>query len=143
MAIINPPIFSAEDYIIIFSFENKATYQIKTALSLSQNNSVENEKIYAIGQRAPIANIKNAEDFKGSIEIQVGELVEMLLLAGVSTGIRINNATLAITAVSTNNVSTPFLRVYGNVNINGEKIDIKAKEKDSKASLDFEALTLN
>src|SRR5512145_2454481 len=107
-----------------------------TSLGVDMNSERETESIYAIGQQEPIAEKRNAAKYSGSLEIQVGELMQLLASAGLVEASQIEGAMLSIVSLTG---TPPFARVYSYVNVNGESISIKAKDKDSKASLKWNA----
>jgi hypothetical protein len=129
-------VFSAADFKIIVTLDNGASYIIKTSLGISMAHDRESEDIYAVGQTDPIATKRNAAKFSGGLEMQVGEITQMLAAAGMVEGTQIENAVLSIVSLTG---TPPFVRVYSGLNINSESIDIKAKDKDSKVSLKWSA----
>jgi hypothetical protein len=133
-------IFSAADFKIIFTLNNGQTYILKSALGIDMNAARESEDIYAIGQTDPIAIKRNSAKFSGSFELQVGEMNTLLDTAGMVEGTQIENANLSIVSLGG---TPPFVRVYSGLNINDEGISIKAKDKDSKISLKWNALAVN
>lgn len=129
-------IFTAADYKIIFTLNNGTTYNIQTALSIDMSIDRENEDIFAVSTTEAIATKRNNAKYSGSLEIQVGEFTKILALSGFVEGTQIENAMLSIISIT----GTPiFARVFQNLNINSESISIKAKDKDSKVSLKWNA----
>lgn len=132
-------VFSAADFKIILTLNNGVSRIILTSLGVDMSTEREAETIYAIGQSEPIAEKRNAAKFSGSLEFQVGEMVQMLATSGLKEATEIEGAQLSIISLTG---TPPFARVYSYVNINGESISIKAKDKDSKASLKWSARAL-
>ena len=129
-------VFTAADFKIILTLNNGLSRIILTSLGIDMSTSRETEDIYAIGQPNPIATKRNAAKYSGSLEFQVGEMVQLLAEAGLTETTEIEGASLSI--ISLVGVP-PFARVYSSVNFNDESISIKAKDKDSKASLKWNA----
>lgn len=136
MANYNKLILTGADYKIIMVFPGGGSYPLLTVESLSLNAAVEEELIYAVGEEDAIGNKRNARKQSGKINIQAGEICAILLLEGLLDATYISNVTIATTAIVGG-----FQRTYKNVNINTESIDIKAKDKQSLASLDWTALS--
>ena len=129
-------IFTAADFKILLTLNNGASYVLKTTLGIDQSISRESEDIFAIGQTEAIASKRNAAKYSGSLEIQVGEAVQLYATAGIAEGTQIEDAQLSIVSIT----GTPiFARVYKGMNINDESMSIKAKDKDSKMSLKWNA----
>jgi hypothetical protein len=131
---LNSLVLTAADYKVMLVIPNAGSYPIITADALSWQDQAEEETIYAIGERDPIANKQNATKYTGKLSIQVGEYSAILQSAGIVSGVQINNATFAITAVQGG-----FSRTWSGVNINTASVDVKAKDKQSMASLDWSA----
>jgi hypothetical protein len=140
MPIINAQnqVFAASDYKILLVTANNYAANIVTAQALSMDSKRESESVNAIGQEQPIANKRNAASYEGTLEIQVGELLSLLAGAGYKTADEIADATLSIVSINV----PPFSRVYRNVNINSENIDIKAKDKSTTAKVTWVATTV-
>lgn len=132
----NALIYTAADYKITL-FVNNVAYPLQTVDNIDQNESAENEVIYAVGTNLPIGNKTNAESYGGRLGIQNGELNAILLLQGYPTAIRITNATIAITAFTGG-----YAKTYTGVNIHGSALNVKSKDKQSVANLDFTALAI-
>lgn len=132
-------VFTAADFKIILTLNNGVSRIILTSLGVDMSTERETETIYAIGQSEPIAEKRNAAKYSGSLEFQVGEMVQMLATAGLKEATEIEGAQLSIISLTG---TPPFARVYSYVNINGESISIKAKDKDSKASLKWNSRAL-
>lgn len=133
----NKLILTSSDYKIVMVFPGGGAYPLLTVESMSTNISVEEELIYAVGEEDAIGNKRNARKASGKLNIQVGEISAILLLEGLVDSTRISNVTIATSAIIGG-----FQRTFKNVNINTESIDVKAKDKQSMASLDWTALSM-
>lgn len=134
---LNSLVLTAADYKVMLVVPNVGSFPIITADSISWQNAREEETIYAIGEENPIAAKRNATKYSGKLSIQVGEMSAILQSAGLVDTTQIANATLAITAVQGG-----FSRTYSGMNINTESVDVKAKDKQSMASLDWTATAI-
>lgn len=135
---LNQLILTAADYKVVLNLPGVGAFPLKTAETFSWQNAREDETIYAIGEEEPIGEKRNSAKYSGKMSMQVGELSAILQLAGLVEGTQIANATLAITAIQGG-----FSRVYSGFYINTEGVDIKAKDKQTMANLDWKALTVN
>lgn len=129
-------IFTAADFKIILTLNNGVSRIILTSLGIDMSSERETEDIFAIGQTQAIATKRNAAKYSGSLEFQVGEMTQLLASAGLVEATEIEDAQLSIVSLTG---TPPFARVYSGVNVNGESISIKAKDKDSKASCKWNA----
>jgi len=129
-------ILTAADYKVLMIVNGK-TFPLQTLDTIGQNTAREQETVYAIGTEQPIAEKRNGVKYAGKLTIQVGEIAAILQLCGLQESTQISGATLAITAVRGG-----FSRVYSGMNINTEDIDIKAKDKQTTANLDWAAVSV-
>lgn len=136
MANLNQLILTAADYKCVL-IVNNITFNLLTLESISWSNAREEETIYAIGDDEPIGQKRNAVKYSGKLSMQFGELNAVLQLAGYREATQLTDATLAITAVR-GGVS----RVYSGLSINTEGVDVKAKDKQTIANLDWNALSI-
>jgi hypothetical protein len=131
-------VITAAEYKTILTLNNGQTYIILTPLGISMSTTRSEESIYAIGQNEPIANKRTETKYTGSLELQVGEWGTILKAAGLVEGTQVENANLAILSLNPLGIQ----RVYNGLNINDEGIDVKAKDKDSKVSLKWTAVSV-
>ena len=136
MAQLNQLILTAANYKVLLIVD-RVTYPILTGETISWNIAREQETIYAIGDEEPIGEKRNAAKYSGKLSLQNGEMSAILQVSGYSEATQITGATLAI--ASTNGL---FSQVYGSMNINTAGCDIKAKDKQSIISLDWNALSM-
>lgn len=134
---LNQLILTAADYKVLLNIPGKGAFPLLTLDSISSTIAKEQETIYAIGEENPIGEKSNAKKYSGKLSIQVGEISAVLMLCGFIESTQITGATLAITAIQGG-----FSRVYSGMNINTENIDIKAKDKQSMASLDWNSISV-
>src|ERR1035437_8113645 len=132
----NQLILTAAEYKLLLIVDG-VTFPILTGETFSWNVSREQETIYMIGQEEPGGEKRNAAKYSGKLSLQNGEMSAILQIAGYTEASQISGATLAI--ASTNGV---FNQAYGAVNINAVSGDIKAKDKQTLVSLDWNALSL-
>ena len=138
---LNQLVLTASDYkvliIIPTGLGTSLTFPMLTADMIEWTNASENEDIYAIGIEDPVGNKSNANKYSGKFSLQNGELSAMLQLCGMKTAIQIRNATLAITAIIGG-----YSKVYSGLNVNSEGNSVKAKDKQSIVSLDWNAISI-
>jgi len=140
MANLNQLIISSQYYSIVLvvpTASGNKTFKLLTVANIDFNDASEGEVIYAVGQEDPIGNKSNANKYNGKISLQIGESNAILALSGFNSFIRVRGATLAIAALQGG-----FSKVYTSVNINTDSGSVKAKDKESLTSLDFEAIGL-
>lgn len=113
------------------------SFSLLTVSGIDWNDASEGEDIYACGTEEPIGNKTNANSYKGKLNLQIGEMNAILAASGFDSAIRIRGGTLAITALVGR-----YAKVYKNVNILTDSSSIKAKDKESLTSLDFNAIGL-
>ena len=133
----NALIYTGADFKIFLSIAGGGTYQLLTGDSVAPATAKEEELIYAIGQEDAIGNKQNARKRSGKVSMQLGELQAILDLEGLLDATDIVGATIAITAIQ-----AAFARTYKGVNFNTEGFDIKRKDKETIASMDFTALSM-
>jgi hypothetical protein len=136
MAQLNQLILTAANYKVLLIVD-RVTYPILTGETVSWNIAREQETIYAIGDEEPIGEKRNAAKYSGKLSLQNGEMAAILQVSGYTEATQLVGCTLAI--ASTNGL---FSHVFGLVNINTAGVDLKAKDKQSIISLDWNALTL-
>jgi hypothetical protein len=137
MANLNNLIFTAADYKALLIIPNVGTFPLQTIETISYNNAREEETIYAVGVEEPIGSKRNAAKYSGKLTLQNGELSAILQIAGLVESTQIAGAILAITSVS-----GVFNRTHTGLNINGESLDVKAKDKQSIVNLDWTAISI-
>jgi hypothetical protein len=131
---LNKLIFTAADYKVLLIIPGVSSFILLTAEGYGMENAREEEMIYAIGQEEPIGNKRNAAKYSGKLSMQMGELNAILLASGLVEATQIAGVTLAISALQGG-----FNRVYSNVNINSESLDVKAKDKQTVVSMAWTA----
>ena len=131
----NDLIYTSADFKIVLSITGGGAYSLLTVEELSQNISKEEELIYAVSQQNAIGNKQNAKKITGKLAMQLGEMNAILLLEGLPDATEITNATIAVAAIVGG-----FQRTYQNVNINTESFNIKAKDKQTVVSTDWNCL---
>jgi len=115
-----------------------AAFVIKTADALSYDIQVEDETINAISTPFPIAEKSNGKTYRGSLAIQMGELNAILLSTGYNDASQLQGCTLALTAIQGG-----FARIFRGVNFNTERLSIRAKDKQSIATMEWKAVGVN
>lgn len=139
---LNQLVQTGADYKVVIDVPNAlggtTAYVIETAQELSYDVEVEDESVYAIGKKNPIAEKQNAKSYKGKLILQSGEVNAILLLAGLNDATNITNCTLAITAIQ-----GAFARVFQAVNFNSESLSVKAKDKHTPISINWKGIGMN
>lgn len=134
---LNQLIITAADYKVILNVPGASAFPLKTCDSFSWTIAREEETVYSIGEEEPIGQKRNAAKYSGKLSMQLGEIAAILALCGFVESTAIANATFAITAIQGG-----FSRVYSGFYINTENVDIKAKDKQTIVSLDWNALAV-
>jgi hypothetical protein len=127
-------VLTGADYKILWIIGTK-TFPILTADNISYNDTIESEQHYAVGETKPIALKRNGEKTDGKLSIQNGEMADILSTLGYVKATQIENSILTIVATA-----GPLKRTHVHLNINGGSVDIKAKDKATLISLDWECL---
>ena len=135
---LNQLILTGANYKIMLIISGGGSYPIQTAETIDWDDSSEGETVYAIGTEEPIGEKSNNNGYSGKFSMQTGELNAILQLEGLTSAIRIRNATIAVTAVVGG-----FSKVWSGVNINKAASGVKRKDKETITSMDFKALTIN
>jgi hypothetical protein len=130
-------VYTGADAKVIIALPNGVTYPFITASKFDFNDTVALETIYALGQKQGIAVMSNETKFSGSFSLQSGEWAAFLALAGITSGVFIQNASLAFTTLTG---IGPQL-VYGNVYISDQKTNVAAKSHETLVDLTWMALT--
>jgi len=115
-----------------------AAFVLKTADAMSYDVQVEDETINAIGTVYPIAEKSNGKTYRGSLGIQMGELNAILLSCGYNDATQLQGCTLALTAIQGG-----FARIFKEVNFNTERLSIRAKDKQTIATMEWKAVGVN
>lgn len=135
-------VLTGAEYKVLIDVPNKAggttAYVILTGQELSYDIEVEDETVYAIGTKLPIAEMSNAKSFKGKLSLQAGEMNVIIALAGLNDATNLVGCTLAVTAIK-----GAFARVFTNVNFNTESLAIKAKDKHTVINSNWKGLGVN
>lgn len=124
-------------WITIPTLQGLLPFQLLTVQNFDFNDTASGELIYAIGNRDPIGNQSNENKYDGKLTIQLGEINAILLICGFTTSIQINNAQIAVAALTGG-----FQKSYQSININSDSSSIKAKDKETLVSLDFLSIGL-
>lgn len=132
----NQLIYTSADYKIILSF-NSIPYPLFTLNSFDENIKVEDETIYAIGEIDPIGEKYNGRQYSGKLELQAGEVNAILIANGFADITQIRGAKISITSLD-----GLITRTYSGVNFIGSDFSIKAKDKDSRVSVNWKAVGL-
>lgn len=112
-------------------------FQLLTVQTFDFNDTASGELIYAIGQRDPIGNQSNENKYDGKITIQLGEINAILQICGFSSAIQIANAQISVAALTGG-----FTKSYQSCNCNSDSSSVKAKDKETLATLDWLAISL-
>lgn len=124
-------------WITIPTLQGLLPFQLLTVQNFDFNDTASGELIYAIGNRDPIGNQSNENKYDGKLTIQLGEINAILLICGFTSSIQINNAQIAVAALTGG-----FQKSYQSININSDSSSIKAKDKETLVSLDFLSIGL-
>lgn len=130
---------AGKDYTIILTFANGASFPIITGDSISYKISKDVEEIFVIGQADAAGIQTKGRKVDGTLVMQAGEINTYLTAGGYSDATRIENATISIVGVKTEN-PLPYGRVLNKVTIMEESFDLKAADSNSKITMPFKAL---
>lgn len=140
MANLNQLVLTAADYksiLIVPTANGSKTFILLTLANIGWDIKRDSELVYAVGNTDAVANKSNGVGLTGKLNIQAGEMTQVLGVCGFVETTQIQGATLAITSL-TGGLS----RVFDGLNFNSENLDIKAKDKESLISTDWTALTV-
>lgn len=140
---LNQLVQTGADYKISIDVPNAVTggstaFMIQTAQEFSYDIEVEDESIYAIGVRKPIAEKSNAKSYKGKLVLQSGEANAIIGLSGLNDATNVQGCTLGIGALQ-----GAFGRVFEAVNFNSESLNVKAKDKQTPISINWKGIGVN
>lgn len=124
-------------WITIPTLDGLLPFQLLTVQNFDFNDTASGELIYAIGYRDPIGNQSNENKYDGKLTMQLGEINAILQICGFSSSIQINNAQIAVAALTGG-----FAKSYQSININSDSSSIKAKDKETLVSMDFLSIGL-
>lgn len=140
---LNQLVLTAADYKTAFDVPvaggpGSVYYQLKTTAVLNYDIAVEDETVHAIGTILPIAEMQNAKSYAGTLEMQMGELNAILLLAGLNDATQLVGITFGITAYKGG-----FSRIFYYLNVNGERLAVRAKDKATLVTMPWKAIGVN
>ena len=131
---LNTLILTAADWKVALNIPGVGVSMLQTMDSISWEDSVENELIYAVGNQYAIGNKQNAFKFSGSFSLQNGEMDQVLSNAGLKSATQVPGAILSITSLTGGPSYT-----YINMCLNTSKVSVKAKDKETLVSIDWTA----
>ena len=137
----NALIYTAADYKYILLVSNAAgqyiPFPLLTAVSMGDSHKTEDETIFAIGEADPIGEKTNGNQYTGKLEIQNGEMNNILRVLNIASPIFIKGAQIAKTTYD-----GLINQVYSGVNIISADFDMKAKDKSTVVSCNWKAVGL-
>jgi hypothetical protein len=154
----NSKIYTASDYKIQLSYKpivgnsgdiKSDPLDARTAgaiiESLDYNVKLESENVYSIGSKYPQGLKTNGYAYSGKISLEAGEVEKFCVAAGISdmTGINIDGigSTCVLTVIARSD--SALVKVFNDVVITSQDLSIKAKDKRTVVSFNWEALSLD
>jgi hypothetical protein len=138
---LNPLVYTSSDYKIVLSAKNSLGMTITAPLfiveDLGYGAKKEVEYIHAIGDDEPRALKTNTSTYPGKLTIEAGELENFLLGLGIVFATQIQSFNIAIIA------GANLVKAFKNCVFDSHDATIKAKDKRSLISLNFNALGVN
>jgi hypothetical protein len=130
----NPLIYTGGDYIVALSIKN-VPYPLILLQEINYNAKKNINYEYKIGSEEPIEIITSNATYSGKIQIEAGVLEIILIANQISAANQIRDA--YITIISTAGV---LLKMFQGVCITNYDGTVKAKDKRSLITLDFNAI---
>jgi hypothetical protein len=134
---LNPLVYTSSDYKITLSASNgvtTVTVPLFIVEDLGYGAKKEVEYIHGIGSDEPRALKTNTSTYPGKLTIEAGELENICLALGIVFTTQIESFTIAIIGGSS------LVKVFKNCVFDSHDATIKAKDKRSLISLNFNAL---
>jgi hypothetical protein len=127
--------YSAAEYKIFLSVANGTTAPLLTVSDFEDNEKIESEPQHVVGEIDPVAIKVNGRTFTGKLTAAAGEMEILLQANGLSKYTDIQNANIIVSSFD----GIIVKRIIG-VFINSKSLPIKAKDKSTLISLDYEYL---
>lgn len=136
---LNGLIYTSSDYKMALSAVGPTGLTVKVPLttveSFDYGSKVEGEYIHVVGDKEPIGHKTNTSTYPGKLTLQAGELEIILKAIGAVMATQISNATITIIALN-----GAFAKIAKNVDIMSHDGSVKAKDKQSLITLNYEGL---
>jgi hypothetical protein len=114
---------------------NGHAYKLNTLESVDLSIDIETKDSFFIGQEDVGATPRNNRKFSGSMNLQAGEVMDILNKESLNDATQIKGATLAIIGTNTDNFN--FKRIVTGQNINSEKLSLRSTDKETIIPLTF------
>jgi hypothetical protein len=137
MANLNNLVFTSSDYNMGLSFAG-ATNTVATLEEVKYNVKKESEFLHVVSTDYPVALKGNAITYEGNFILQAGELEQYLKAANVLFITDVIDGTIAITALNGS-----LAKTFKNVIFDSHDGGTKAKDKDSKITVNWKALSVS
>ena len=138
---LNSLVFTSSDYKLTLTVTNSKSFTTTTIVGtleeVKYTAKQETEALHVIGTSEAVALKGNAITYDGNLQMQAGELEQILKLAGISFITHATNATISLVALN-----GAFSRVFKDVIFDSHEGGTKAKDKDSKVTLNWKALSV-
>ena len=120
---------------------NGHTYKLNTLESVDISIDIETKDNFFIGQEDVGATPRNNRKFSGSMNLQAGEVQDILNKESLNDATQVKGATLAIIGINVANYN--FKRILTGLNINSEKLSLRSTDKETIVPLTFTAKGAN
>ena len=137
MANQNAIVYTSSDYAIALSIGGNKNV-LATCEEVKYGSKIESEFLHIVGSDYPVALKSNAITFEGNLTLQAGELEAILVKAGVLFLTEVKDNTISISALNGS-----FSRVFKSVIFDSHEGGTKAKDKDSKITINWKGLSVN
>ena len=133
---LNGLVFTSSDYKLGLSL-GLITIPVLTLEEVKYTITGDLDYTYIIGSTEPVSVKTNNSSYKGTLIMQSGELEALLALNGFVFVTQVINGTISIVALANNERGSPLVKVFRNVVFTEHSGGTKAKDKDSKVTLNW------
>ncbi len=133
----NALIFTAADYKIALSV-NGVTVPLTVVESFDYGAKKEHEYIHIVGSEEPVGLKTNTSTYPGKIQMEAGELEQLLLTLGYVFATQIKDATVSIVTFAGD-----LVKVFKSCVITSHDGSVKAKDKRSLITMSFESIGIS
>ena len=140
MANLNSLVFTSSDYnmsLTIKGDSNTTVTGVATLEEVKYNAKTESEFLHVVGTKQPVALKTEGYTYEGNFSLQAGELEQALKDAGNLFLTETIDGVIAITALNGS-----FSRTFNSVIFDDHAGGTKAKDKDSKVTINWKALSV-
>lgn len=137
MANQNAVVYTSSDYSITLNVGGSKNI-LATCEEVKYGSKIESDFLHAVGSDYPVALKSNAITYEGNLTLQAGELEAILKAKGVLFLTEVKDNVIVISALNGN-----FIRTFNSVIFDSHEGGTKAKDKDSKITINWKGLSAN